>query len=146
MKGKIFFYEVGTLVTYLSVTCDDKTAIRVAQRVMHWKGLYAIVALVFYIGGVNVLTITWKSWDSIAASNVSVTMVPRTLIQSSVCLAHWETCFLKAPWLLTIPWSFAVFSVSRFFITPLTFNPPDVIGSLKHPIAIHCNNQLDTCT
>ena len=50
-------------VTYLVVTCDDKSSIREDQRVMSQKDLHANVEFwgrVGGVGGVNVVMITFK--------------------------------------------------------------------------------------
>ena len=48
------------IFTYLIVMCDDKTAVRSAQRLTHRKGLHATITLVLEIRGVNVVTNTLK--------------------------------------------------------------------------------------
>ena len=52
------FCNVDDIVTYIIVTCNEKAAIRVDQRVTHQKHLHATVGLVFEIGGLNVVTST----------------------------------------------------------------------------------------
>ena len=56
--GESSFCEVDDLGMYLIVTCDDKTAVRSAQRVTRRKGLHETVGLVLEIGGVNIVTST----------------------------------------------------------------------------------------
>ena len=52
------FCDVNDFVTYLTVTCNDDTAIRAAHCMMHRKRLHTIVTLVLEIRGVHVVTIT----------------------------------------------------------------------------------------
>ena len=46
------------LVTYLIVTCNDDTDVRVAQRVIHRKYLYVTVTFFGDIREVNIVTST----------------------------------------------------------------------------------------
>ena len=67
------------LVTYLIVTYDDKTSVAAAERVTHRKCLQETLTFSLEDRGFNVITCTLKSRNSVAASNVPVTVVPRTL-------------------------------------------------------------------
>ena len=62
--------------------------------------------------------------NSVAASTVPVTIVPRTLNEAPMCLARRNRRFLKAPWFLKITESFTSFETSWSFLpshlTPLT--------------------------
>ena len=46
---------VDDIFTYLIVTCDDETSVRVSQRVLHQKGLHATAAFVLVVRWVNVV-------------------------------------------------------------------------------------------
>ena len=106
---------MGDIVTYLVVMFNDESAISAAQRVMHQKGLHATVVIVLDIGGINTVTSTLKSLNSVAVSTVPVTVVPCMLIQAPVFLARSKSYFSKAPWSLTITLIFESFAVSCSF-------------------------------
>ena len=108
--------DMDDLVTYFIVRYNDETYVREYQRAMHQKGLHATVVIVLDIGGINTVTSTLKSRNSVAVSTVPVTVVPRTLIWSPVCLARRKSHFSKAPWFLRIPWIFSSFASSRYFL------------------------------
>ena len=104
--------EVDNIVTYLIVTCYDETFVSAADRVRQRKFLQATVTFILKVKGVNDIINTLKSRNSVAASTVPVTVVYHTLRQNPMCLARRKRHLLKAPWSLTIPWSFASFTSS----------------------------------
>ena len=114
VRVEYLYCEVDDLVMYLIVMCNEKTSVGAAQRVTHQKYLHATVAFVLGVRWVNVVTSTYKFLDSVKSITVPLTVVACTLIQAPVCLVHRKRRFLKAPWLLTIPWSFASFLASWF--------------------------------
>ena len=61
VRVESLFSEVDDLVTYLIVTFNDKTTVRVDQHVAHQKGLHATVRFFLVIRGVNVLRSTYKT-------------------------------------------------------------------------------------
>ena len=72
--------------------------------------------LFWIFGGSNVLMSILKLQTFVVADDIPVTVVPHTLIQAPVCLVRRKRGFLKAPWSLTIPWSFASFAASQSFL------------------------------
>ena len=46
------------LVTYLIVTCNDKTSVKADQRMTYQNGLHATFELILEVSGVNVITST----------------------------------------------------------------------------------------
>ena len=55
VRGERLFFDVGDIVTYLIVTCDDKTVVRADQCVRHQNVLHATFAFVLEVMGLNVV-------------------------------------------------------------------------------------------
>ena len=52
--------EVYDLVTYLIMTCDDKTSVSAAEGMTIRKCLQAAISFIYKVRGVNVIMITFK--------------------------------------------------------------------------------------
>ena len=101
------------IVTYLIVTCDDKTFVISDERMTHQKGLHETITFILEVRGLKVVTRIKISQNAVADSNVSVTISPSMIIQALVCLARRKRLFPKAPWLLMINRSFVSFAASQ---------------------------------
>ena len=55
MRGEGLSGEVDDLVTYIVVTCDDKTSVAADELATHIKGLQAPVKVYLKVRGVNVI-------------------------------------------------------------------------------------------
>ena len=58
MRVEGFSDKVDDLVTYIFVTCNDKTYVATSERVTHRKYLQSTVTFPLKIRGVNVITCT----------------------------------------------------------------------------------------
>ena len=73
--------EVYDIFVYIMFTCDDEASVSAAECVTHIKGLQATAAFILEVRGVNFITSTLKSRNSVVASTVTVTILSCTLVQ-----------------------------------------------------------------
>ena len=97
-----------------------------------------IRCICFEIRGDNIVTITKKSRNYVAASTVPVTVIRRTIIQADVCLTCGKLIFFKGDLVANDYLEICVIhGVPLFFLfPPFPFDFPDVVGSQKHPFAL----------
>ena len=66
---------------YLVMTCNYEISVAADEIMTHIKVLQSTVAFSLKVRGSNVITCKLKSRNSVAASTVTVAVVPCTLIQ-----------------------------------------------------------------
>ena len=97
---------------HLIMTCNDDTSVSAAKSVTHVRIMRANIVFIFKVRGGNIVTYAQKSLNSMADSNVPVTIVSLIFRQEPVCFARRSRKLPRVSSSLTIPSSLTLWTSS----------------------------------
>ena len=97
---------------HLIMTCNDDPSVSAANSVTYVRIMRANIVFFIKVRGGNIVTYAQKSLDSMADSNVPVTIVPLIFRQEPVCFARRSRQLPRVSSSLTIPSSLTVWTSS----------------------------------